>query len=395
MNHRLPCALALFVSLCTAIAATVWLTTPDSYPYGSGDIVRTGFNYLIEREAGVAIALTAAAAGVLLAIAGMVRPAARVLAVGAVAEALCFAFVLGDGSILAALGYAVALTLPVAAVVALVLVGRRRPPIGLPLAAIVMLLGVAGLANGTLTLSTLGDAVANYYSSFLNDPEGYYPRMAWTLGWLIGAAVWTWAAVTSMRVTRSDNASERTAASRVTAAARRWGRRATIAAALCPVPYGLCRLMWLTPWPLGGDGVDEFVITRSLDIETRLRGFLFAPAVAIGVVLTLGLISRWGEVFPRWFPVVGGRAVPVMLAVVPGGLVASVITLAGPVSLVDYIEYGDPLESAYGFFFMPFPIWGPLLGLAVFAYWLRRTREPQTPAPDGKAGSTHHAVAGA
>lgn len=35
----------------------------------------------------------------------------------------------------------------------------------------------------------------------------------------------------------------------------------------------------------------------------------------------------------------------------------------------------DPLESAYGVFFMPLPGWGPLLGVAVYAYWLRRTAE--------------------
>ena len=35
------------------------------------------------------------------------------------------------------------------------------------------------------------------------------------------------------------------------------------------------------------------------------------------VLLTLGLVQRWGEVVPRWIPRVGGKPVPPMLAVVP------------------------------------------------------------------------------
>ena len=36
----------------------------------------------------------------------------------------------------------------------------------------------------------------------------------------------------------------------------------------------------------------------------------------------------WGETFPRWFPVLAGRPVPVAAAVVPGGLVAGLVTAA-------------------------------------------------------------------
>lgn len=376
MSQRLPWALTLLASLGAGIVAAIWLATPDSYPYGSDDIVRTGFNYLIEREVAIAIAMTAAGAGVILTIAGLVRPKTRILVPGCVIEALCFAFVLGDGSILAALGYLIAMTLPVTIVVALVLVGRQWRRIGIALVVGAGLLGLAALATGGL--AALTDAFATYYGSFLTDPEGYYPRMAWTLGWLAVSACWAWAAASSMHV-RRDGGFERPSASPIAVAAHRWGRAATIAAALCPVPYGLCRLTWITPWPLGGNGVDEFVVSRSMDLAGRLQGFLFAPAAAIGVALTLGLISTWGEIFPRWLPAIGGRTVPVMLAVVPGGLVASVITLAGPVSIVDLVEYGDPLESAYGFFFMPFPVWGPLLAFAVYAYWLRRTTDNASP----------------
>lgn len=155
------------------------------------------------------------------------------------------------------------------------------------------------------------------------------------------------------------------------------------------MPYGLARLTWVTPWPLGGPGPDNFVITRELDLGGRLQGSLFAVAVAAGVVLTLGLISRWGEIFPRWVPGLGGRPVPVRLAVVPGVLMTAVLLIAAPAFLVGPAAAGDLGDLAYGLFFLPFPLWGPALGVAVFAYWHRRTHAPgleRRPVRDPRGG---------
>jgi hypothetical protein len=41
----------------------------------------------------------------------------------------------------------------------------------------------------------------------------------------------------------------------------------------------------------------------------------------------VGLVSTWGEVFPRWVPVLRGRRVPALGAVVPAALGAAVLTL--------------------------------------------------------------------
>ena len=48
-----------------------------------------------------------------------------------------------------------------------------------------------------------------------------------------------------------------------------------------------------------------------------------------GAILTLELVLRWGEVFPRWIPFLGGKRVPISLAVVPASLVAVLVTRAG------------------------------------------------------------------
>ncbi|WP_219413287.1 hypothetical protein [Pseudonocardia nigra] len=106
--------------------------------------------------------------------------------------------------------------------------------------------------------------------------------------------------------------------------------------------------------------------------EMRLHGFLLGMAALAGAVLTIGLISRWGEVWPRWMPVVRGRAVPIAAAVVPGTLVAALFTVAAIPFALSMVEQG----AYWALFTFPFPVWGPALGAAVLAYYLRRRGAP-------------------
>ena len=46
----------------------------------------------------------------------------------------------------------------------------------------------------------------------------------------------------------------------------------------------------------------------------------------------LGLVQRWGEVFPRWMIGLAGRRVPIALAVVPASL-ASVLLIVGGIGI--------------------------------------------------------------
>jgi hypothetical protein len=48
-----------------------------------------------------------------------------------------------------------------------------------------------------------------------------------------------------------------------------------------------------------------------------------------GAFLTLGLVQRWGEVFPRWVPFLSGKRVPPAMAIVPASLVTVMVTSAG------------------------------------------------------------------
>jgi hypothetical protein len=154
------------------------------------------------------------------------------------------------------------------------------------------------------------------------------------------------------------------------AAAARGGRVATVVAAACALPYGLLRLTWLTPWPYGMDPA-EFVAMP----EMRLHGLLLGLSALAGAVLTTGLVARWGEVWPRWMPVVRGRAVPVAAAVVPGGVVAALFTVAAVPMSVMAVRSGELFTLVV----FPFYLWGPALGVAVLGYALRRRGERGRP----------------
>ena len=128
-------------------------------------------------------------------------------------------------------------------------------------------------------------------------------------------------------------------------------------------------MTWLTPWPIGFDAA-----TLEAQPEMRLFGLLLGFAALGGSVLTIGLISRWGVVFPAWLPVLRGRPVPVMAAVVPGLAVAAAITVAGHSVVQQAFTEGWDVEgfTMVGLLLFPFPVWGPLLGAATLAYWQRR-----------------------
>lgn len=150
-----------------------------------------------------------------------------------------------------------------------------------------------------------------------------------------------------------------------------WGRPAAIVAAIVPCLYAVTRLVWVLGYPLGLDP----------EMYEQDAGRLVAPAVGlalfalVGAVLTLGLVQRWGEVFPRWIPGLSGRRVPVALAVVPGSVVAVAILPAG-LSMIKGLLEMSPAEVLSGWAaFGPgvlWPLWSVALGIAVAAYATRR-----------------------
>jgi hypothetical protein len=154
----------------------------------------------------------------------------------------------------------------------------------------------------------------------------------------------------------------------------RWGRPAVAVAVVVPLLYAVTRIAWALDIPLG--------ISRGMLEElgqAKWAGFGLAASAVVGAVLTWGLVARWGEVFWRWVPRIGGRPVPIAMALVPGLLVAGVVMSAGisfwrmaiaddlwrvPGATSDWAAWGPE---------MLWPIWGVALAVACLAYLGRRT----------------------
>ena len=157
-------------------------------------------------------------------------------------------------------------------------------------------------------------------------------------------------------------------------AAVRWGRWATAVAVVVPLGYAATRYAWALGIPLG--------VSRQLldDLGPAVyAGAALATLAVAGAVLTLGLIQRWGEVFPRWIPWLRGRSVPVALAVVPASVVSVVLASAGLMfvrfAITGTLAANFPGENDDIAAWLPelfWPLWAAALAAATYAYWLRR-----------------------
>lgn len=145
--------------------------------------------------------------------------------------------------------------------------------------------------------------------------------------------------------------------------------------------------IWRLPAAFGdGRGLGERAYVVFLSVLSEV--FAFAA---------IGLIARWGEVFPRWIPLLRGRRVPRRAAVLPAALGAASLTLLFTLLFVvseargttirggdlpaDHPSQAGGWETAwFSFCYAPLTLWGPLLGVLTVAYWKRRSAAEGTPA---------------
>lgn len=154
----------------------------------------------------------------------------------------------------------------------------------------------------------------------------------------------------------------------------RWGGPAVSVAVVAPLAYAVTRIAWAL-------GISFGIRDQTLDElgSARYAGLGLALFAVVGAWLTTGLLARWGAVFWSWVPRVGGRAVPIALALVPGLVVAGAVTTAGlsfwrlvltgelarvPVATSDWAAWGPELL---------WPVWGVALAVACLAYLGRRS----------------------
>ncbi|RPJ56319.1 MAG: hypothetical protein EHM23_23895, partial [Acidobacteria bacterium] len=108
--------------------------------------------------------------------------------------------------------------------------------------------------------------------------------------------------------------------------AARWGRIAVYVTMVAPVFYAFTRYAWALGFPLG---MSEEYLRRGQQSGIWISGLFLATFGLVGAALTLGLVQRWGEVFPRWMIGLARRRVPIALAVVPASLVSVLLAVGG------------------------------------------------------------------
>lgn len=349
------------VALCGTVASMLmvaggglWLAAPGLNPFHA-EVNDAPFLTWFGPSA---FALALLVTGILGAVLGLMKLRQRMRftalsALVALAVAAVAGFgLLGSGSIVMA-GYMFAFTLPIGLAALIIAWGRRRPVRALVAGAVLIAGVVVGQVSGLapfLTLySEIGQTMADRWVEFSMVMIVIVMASAWALWVLIEAS-----------------------ARRLSGFARwvvRWRQVITITAAACALPYATARATWLTPWPQFAGPTEEF----AQHPEMRVLGLMLGAAVLTGGVLTLGLIMRWGERFPRWIPGVAGRPVPVALAAVPGAIAAALFTFGGPsVAAITVGAGATGLDSIFGLLILPFWLWGPLLALAVWGYVLHR-----------------------
>ncbi len=144
--------------------------------------------------------------------------------------------------------------------------------------------------------------------------------------------------------------------------------------------------------------MSEEHLRRGQQSGTWTAGLFLANFGLVGALLMLGLVQRWGEVFPRWMIGLAGRRVPIVLAVVPASLV-SVLLIVGGIAIWSGLGHmaarsaaagakGMGLVGGIAFAVGPtllFPVWGVALAVATLGYYYRR-RGPCSVCGRGASG---------
>jgi len=165
--------------------------------------------------------------------------------------------------------------------------------------------------------------------------------------------------------------------------AARWGRTAVYVAIVVPVFYALIRYAWALGFSLG---MDEELFRAGQESGKWIGAALtLGNFNLLGAFLMLGLVQRWGEVFPRWMIGLAGRRVPIGLAVVPASLVSVLLVVGGigiwSVSgqmIANLVASGaENMEVVAAILFelgptLLFPVWGLALAVATLGYYYRR-----------------------
>ncbi|MFI8320128.1 hypothetical protein [Streptomyces sp. NPDC085529] len=162
----------------------------------------------------------------------------------------------------------------------------------------------------------------------------------------------------------------------------RWAVWSAHLTTLVVLPSGLWRLAMAAGWP-SGYTIEGFRPFQTA--EAKLSMVALSVVCELLALLTIGLVRPWGEVVPRWIPLIGGRAVRPWAAVAPAALGAVALTWLWSGLPWWWTYPHDDMTGAgalvVGILYQPLVLWGPLLAAVTFSYYRRhRTGRPEPTA---------------
>ncbi len=172
----------------------------------------------------------------------------------------------------------------------------------------------------------------------------------------------------SLSAARSQPSAEPPSALSVSRTARRLARLVP----LLVLPSAMWRLAFVAGLPVAAGGLGDppgfgervYIVGLSLVTEGL-------------ALLTHGLVRPWGEVVPRWIPLVGGRRVPPLAAVLPAVFGAIALTAIWTYATWQFIDDPTVIGGAghqwlLAVCYLPLLGWGPVLLAVAVAYYRRR-----------------------
>jgi len=165
----------------------------------------------------------------------------------------------------------------------------------------------------------------------------------------------------------------------------RWAVRVAHIVAVIALPAGLWRIGIALGFTMGIRDVVGAPPMVNSGISIYIFGLtIVSEAVAL---LALGLVRPWGEIFPKWFPMIGGRRVSPAFATTVAATGALALIAIWAFATANYFTLTVDGPSGRGFVFTspwwevlflacysPLLLWGPLLLTITWAYHRRRSQ---------------------
>lgn len=155
--------------------------------------------------------------------------------------------------------------------------------------------------------------------------------------------------------------------------APRWAVWCAHLTTLVVLPSAVWRLLLVAGFP-AGNTAESFASFETLGAKVWM--LLLSVVSELVALLTVGLTRPWGDVVPRWIPLIGGRVVRPLAAVIPALAGAAILTVLWHDVPLWWTtphtgEFTETGNIVVGILYQPLLLWGPLTAAVAISYYRR------------------------